>query len=147
MKIFLVGRRSSLRFGVVILVLFLPTSVDMEDSSGSFASSPDPVEGLAADVMVLRRKVRRQGNCLQQIDVLGGRRLDQVEEDIGRIRTEFQESMRTLEAKVKLSLDHLDNRLQSLEQKWSKRREIANAGIGFCPHATNLTSGVEVIRH
>ena len=90
MKIFLVGRRRSQRFGVVILVLFLPASVDMADSSGSFSSSLDPVEELATEVRVLRRKVRWQGNCLQQIDVLGGHRLDQVEEDIGRIRTEFQ---------------------------------------------------------
>ena len=120
-------------------MLFLSASVEMADSNGSFASSPDPVDDLAADVRVLRHKVCRQGNCLHQIDVLGGRRLEQLEEDIGRLRTEFQDAMRKLEAVVQQSLDQLDNRMQSLEQKWAKRKEFGNAG-------PIPTSGAEAIR-
>ena len=104
----------------VLSVVFLSALVVMAESTGSFASSPDPVEELATDFKVLKRRVRKQGDCLRQMDEMGGQRLCQLEEDIGRLRTESHEAMKNLEAGVQHALAKLDLRLQTLEQKWAK---------------------------
>ena len=51
---------------------------------------------------------------------MGGQRLCQLEEDIGRLRTESHEAMKNLEAGVQHALAKLDLRLHTLEQKWAK---------------------------
>ena len=122
----------------VLSVVFLSALVDMAESTGSFASSPDPVEELAADIKVLKRRVRKQGDCLRQMDVMGGRRLSQLEEDIGRLRTESHEAMKNLEAGVQQALAKMDLRLQTLEQKWAKRKNVGSAG--------SINPGAEVTR-
>ena len=127
-KTSLVGRRGFPFLVAVLSVVFLSALVVMAESTGSFASSPDPVEELAADVKVLKRRVRRQGDCLRQMDVMGGRRLSQLEEDIGRLRTESQEAMKNLDAGVQQALAKMDLRLQSLEQNWDKRKNVGSAG-------------------
>ena len=95
--------------------------VDMANPIGSSASSLDPLEELDAEVRILRRRVRRQGHFLHQIDELGGHRLDQVDEEMGHIRSDLSAAMRAMEEKVMTSLDNLDIRLQSLENNWIKR--------------------------
>ena len=97
------------------------------------------MEELAADVKVLRHRVRRQGSYLHQIDVMGGRRLEQLEEDIGRLRSKFQQALKKLEAEVQHSLVHLDNRILCLEQNWAKTKDFSNSG-------PKPISGAEVIR-
>ena len=62
------------------------------------------------------------------MDVMGGRRLGQLEEDIGRLCTEFQDGMKNLEAVVQQSLAKMDLRIQSLEQNWAKRKNAGSAG-------------------
>ena len=85
--------------------------VDMENPIGSSASSPDPLEEVDAEVRILRRRVRRQGHFLHQIVELGGRHIDQVDKEMGRIRSDLSASMRVMEEKVMTSLDNLDTRL------------------------------------
>ena len=92
----------------------------MENSSSSATSSPDPLKELEADVKVLKRRVRRQGHFLQQIDELGGRRLDRVDEDMGRIRSDLLAALRNMDDKVMTSLEHLNLRVQNLESIVSK---------------------------
>ena len=105
------GWRSSSFFYVVYLDYSLLILGGMANSDDSASSSPDPLVELEAEVRVLRRRVRRQGNFLQPIDELGGRRLDRIDEDMGRIRLDFMAALRVLEEKVTIALENLDLRL------------------------------------
>ena len=87
----------------------------MADSEGSATSSLDPMVELDAEVRVSRRRVRRHGHFLQQLDEMGGRRLDQIDEDIGRTRSDLKAALRILDEKVTTSMDKLDFRMQRIE--------------------------------
>ena len=121
-------RRRSSSLLVVFVALNLIIWTLMENSSRSAASSPDPLKELEADVKVLKRWVRRQGHFLQQIDELGGRWLDRVDEDMGRIRSDLLAALQNMDDKVMTSLEHLNLRVQNLESIVSKLQETRNSG-------------------
>lgn len=72
--------------------------------------------------------MRRQGHYIQQIDEMGGWRFDQTDEDIGRIRSDLQAALRTLEEKVAISMDNLDLRMQRIEGTVAMLRDAKNPG-------------------
>ena len=139
-------RRSSSLLDVLFVVLNLIIKTIMENSSSSAASSPDPLVELEADVKVLKRWVRRQGHFLQQIDELGGRRLDRVDEDMGRIRSDLSAALRTMDEKVMTSLEHMNLRVQSLESTVSKLQEARNSGHGMIHSTSTPFSGAATKR-
>ena len=113
----------------------------MVDSGDSAASSPDPLVELEAEVKVLRCRVGRQGNFMQQIDELGGRRLDRIDEDMGRIRSDFVAAMRVLEEKVTVSMENLDLMMQNMEGTIVKIQDAGNASHDVSHLASNSSSG------
>ena len=64
--------------------------------------------------------------------------MSQLEEDIGRLRTESQEAMKNLDAGVQQALAKMDLRLQTLEQNWANRKNVGSAG--------SINPGAEVTR-
>lgn len=131
------GWRSSL-FPCVFSQLILGGMANYE---GSASSSPDPLVELDAEVKVLRRRVKRHGHFLQQLDEMGGRRLDQIEEDKGRLRSNLTTALRMLEEKVSVALDKLEFRLQKMEGTLAKQRDAGISSHTMGQTATKSTFG------
>lgn len=100
----------------------------MADSGESATSSPDPLQELEAEVRVLRRRVRRQGSFMQQLDHHGGRRLDRVEDELASIRVDFKAAIDALEEKFVVATDNLEVRLHRAEVALANLKKSGTAG-------------------
>jgi hypothetical protein len=113
----------------------------MADSGDSAASSPDPLLELEAEIRVLRRRVRRQGNFMHQMDEQGGRRLERMDEDIGSIRSDFAAALEALEVKVTAAIENMDLRLQNMEITLANLRAAEKPGHGKSQTVAKPSSG------
>ena len=113
----------------------------MANSEGSASSSLDPMVELVAEVKVLRRRVRRHGHFLQQLDEMGGHHLAQIEDDMGRLRSDLMAALQKLEEKVAISLDNWESRLQRMEGMMVNLRDAGTSGHTMSQNAARSPAG------